>query len=221
MRHRVLAVLLTLTGCAASTTAHPDQPPCTTLPAAPGPTTLATPTQHALPVGHIPEHDATVPAWQVPDNPAIPVTPSRPGLPVPALPPDLSQLGLSSSAPVDVPAHDDVDPNPTAADVASAWLLARHATRSDDIAPRRFDGLDRLSADPTLAAATDANTSRADAATNGGTWAVVRTVTDVGDGWWRVDYAIKTTGADHVGPTSLPAVLDVHVSAGQVHAERP
>jgi len=225
MRHRVLApiaILLTLTGCSLSTAARPGSSPSTTVPVPPaGPADLATSTPAAVPVGHIPEHNATVLSSPVPDSPAVPVTLSRPGLPVAALPPDLSQLGPASSRPVEGAAHDDVDPDPTAAHVASAWVLARHATRSDDIASRRFDALNPLAATPGLAAATDANTPRADAATNGATWAVVDTVTDVGDGWWRVDYAIKTTGAGHVGPTSQPAVVEVHVSAGHVDAERP
>jgi len=224
MRHRVLAptaMLLTLTACTLPTTARPDPSPSTTVPTPAGPADLTTPTHTAVPVGHIPEQDVALPASQVPDDPAVPVTLSRPGLPVEAFPPDLSQLGPASSAPVDGSAHDDVDPNPTAADVASAWVLARHASRSDDIASRRLDALSPLGADPGLAAATDANTPRADGATNGATWAVVDTITDVGDGWWRVDYTIKTTGASHVGPTSQPAVLEVHVSAGHVDAERP
>jgi len=127
-----------------------------------------------VPLGHIPEHDAAVPVSQVLDYPAIPVTLSRPGLPVEALPPDLGRLVSASSVPVEGPDHDDVDPNPAAADLASAWVLARHATRSDDIASPRLDTLAQLSADPGLTAATDAGTPRADAATNGATWAVGR-----------------------------------------------
>ncbi len=225
MRPRVLrltAALVTLTGCTPASTADLDRPVSATLHApAPAPTAFTAPALSLRPIGHIPD-DAPAAA---PSPPAVsmasPVTLSRPGLPVGALPPDLNLIGPVSVPVVDEPDPDGADPTPTDADVAAAWVLARHATRSDDPGSRRLGALAELAADQAVAAATDANTPRADAATNGATWAVIHTVTNLGDGWWRVAYAIKTTGTGHVGPTSEPAALDVHVSAGQVDGERP
>jgi hypothetical protein len=225
MRSRVLrlaAALVTLTGCSLPSTADLDRPVPATLPEpAPAPTAFTAPALSASPIGPIPD-DAPAAA---PSPPAVamtpPVTLSRSGLPVEALPPDLDLIGPVSNAVADEPDPDDADPNPTDPDVAAAWVLARHATRSDDPGSRRLDALAELAADQAVAAATDANTPRADAATNGATWAVVSTVTDLGDGWWRVAYAIKTTGTGHVGPTSEPTAVDVHVAAGQVDGQRP
>jgi hypothetical protein len=225
MRHRVVgltAAIVFLTGCTLPTAADEDRPVRATLPA-PALATIAftAPALSAPRIGHTPD-DAPAAA---PSPPTVamapPVTLSRPGLPVEALPPDLNLIGPVSVPVIDEPDPDGAEPTPTDPDVAAAWVLARHATRSDDPGNRRLGALGALAADQAVAAASDANAPRADAATNGATWAVIHTVSDLGDGWWRVAYAIKNTGTGHVGPTSEPAALDVHVVAGQVDGEQP
>lgn len=158
-----------------------------------------------------------MPRWASRGRPDV----QRPRRALGALPADLA-ANTAPVASVAVGGDDDAgDPALTAADVAASWVLTRHLTRSDDPPGRRLDALNALSGDAALVSTVDAAAPRSDPATGGATWAVVSAVSDIGAGWWRVGYTIKTTGLGHVGPASTAASLDVHIGAGLVIGERP
>lgn len=135
---------------------------------------------------------------------------------VPPLPADLSPTRPPPTA-TGPGGDDDGGPPLEDADVAVAWVAALYIARSDTTSD--LESLDRLAADPEIATNARATASPLDVDRNEARWPIITATTDVGDGWWRIDFVLKRTFTGQVGPaTTSPQCVAVHVVDGRVGA---